>query len=106
MRAPSRTACGRRAAGNEILNDVVINQVLVSFGDAELTRRVIAGVQADGTCWAGGTVWQGRTAMRISVSSWATTEDDVERSLAAMLRVAARPGARDSLTAPELPAPR
>jgi len=49
----------------------------------------IAGVQADGTCWAGGTVWQGRTAMRISVSSWATTEDDVERSLAAMLRVAA-----------------
>ncbi len=72
----------------EILNDVLINQVLVSFGDAELTRRVIAGVQADGTCWAGGTVWQGRTAMRISVSSWATTENDLERSLAAMVRVA------------------
>ncbi|HYS00706.1 MAG TPA: hypothetical protein VEO58_16925, partial [Gemmatimonadales bacterium] len=70
-------------------NDVVINQVLVSFGDAELTRRVIAGIQADGTCWAGATEWQGHTAMRISVSSWATTEDDVERSLAAMLRVAA-----------------
>ena len=50
-------------------------------------RRVIAAVQADGTCWAGGTVWQGRTAMRISVSSWATTEQDVERSLEAMLRV-------------------
>src|SRR5438045_106311 len=88
-RYAARFADGLREAGYEILNEVVINQVLVSFGDAELTRRVIAGVQADGTCWAGGTVWQGRTAMRISVSSWATTEDDVERSLAAMLRVAA-----------------
>jgi len=88
-RQATRFADGLREAGYEILNDVVINQVLVSFGDAELTRRVIAGIQADGTCWAGGTVWQGRTAMRISVSSWATTEDDVERSLAAMLRVAA-----------------
>ena len=87
-RHASRFAEGLREGGYEILNDVVINQVLVSFGDAELTRRVIAGIQADGTCWAGGTVWQGRTAMRISVSSWATTEDDVERSLAAMLRVA------------------
>jgi glutamate/tyrosine decarboxylase-like PLP-dependent enzyme len=87
-RHATRFAEGLREAGYEILNDVVINQVLVSFGDAELTRRIIAGVQADGTCWAGGTVWQGRTAMRISVSSWATTEDDVERSLAAMLRVA------------------
>ncbi len=87
-RYATRFAEGLREAGYEILNDVVINQVLVSFGDAELTRRVIAGVQADGTCWAGGTVWQGRTAMRISVSSWATTEDDVERSLEAMLRVA------------------
>ena len=88
-RHATRFAEGLRDAGYEILNDVVINQVLVSFGDAELTRRVIAGVQADGTCWAGGTVWQGRTAMRIGVSSWATTEDDVERSLAAMLRMAA-----------------
>jgi hypothetical protein len=67
----------------------VINQVLVSFGDAETTRRVIAAVQVDGTCWAGGTVWQGHTAMRISVSSWATTEADVERSLEAILRIAA-----------------
>src|SRR5438309_194105 len=88
-RHATRFAEGLREAGYEILNDVVINQVLVSFGDAELTRRVIAGIQADGTCWAGATVWQGRTAMRISVSSWATTEDDVERSLEAMLRVAA-----------------
>src|SRR5437773_1744357 len=87
-RYATRFAEGLSEAGYEILNDVVINQVLVSFGDAELARRVIAGVQADGTCWAGGTVWQGRTAMRISVSSWATTEDDVERSLEAMLRVA------------------
>ncbi|MCQ6458347.1 hypothetical protein, partial [Vibrio parahaemolyticus] len=71
-------------------NDVVLNQVLVSFGDAERTKRVIQGVQEDGTCWAGITVWQGRTAMRISVSSWATTEADVERSVEAILRVARR----------------
>jgi hypothetical protein len=77
-----------RAAGFAILNDVVINQVLVSFADPETTRHVIAAVQADGTCWVGGTVWQGHTAMRISVSSWATTDDDVERSLASIVRVA------------------
>jgi glutamate/tyrosine decarboxylase-like PLP-dependent enzyme len=87
-RYASRFAEELRAEGYEILNEVVLNQVLVSFGDEETTRRVIAGVQAEGTCWAGGTVWQGHTAMRISVSSWATTEDDVERSLAAILRVA------------------
>jgi len=84
----SRFAEGLRAAGYEILSDVVLNQVLVSFGDDETTRRVIAALQADGTCWCGGTVWHGRTAMRISVSSWATTDQDVELSLAAMLRVA------------------
>ena len=83
-----RFAEGLGAAGHEILNEVVLNQVLVSFGDAATTQRVIAAIQADGTSWAGITVWQGRTAMRISVSSWATTEDDVERSLAAMIRVA------------------
>ncbi|HXV85507.1 MAG TPA: pyridoxal-dependent decarboxylase [Gemmatimonadales bacterium] len=87
-RHATRFADGLRGAGYEILNDVVINQVLVSFGDPETTRRVIAGIQEEGTCWAGATVWQGRTAMRISVSSWATTEDDVERSLEAMIRVA------------------
>ena len=87
-RQAARFAEGLSAAGYEILNDVVLNQVLVSFGEPAETQRVIAGVQADGTCWCGGTVWQGRTAMRISVSSWATTDDDVERSLAAMLRVA------------------
>ena len=63
--------------------------MLVSFGDDETTRRVVAGVQTDGTCWFGGTVWQGRAAMRVSVSSWATTDEDVERSLAAVLRIAA-----------------
>lgn len=77
------------AAGYEILNEVVLNQVLVSFGDAETTKRVIAGIKADGTCWCGGTVWQGKTAMRISVCSWATTDQDVEQSLEAMLRIAA-----------------
>lgn len=88
-RHAARFAEGLRAAGYQVLNEVVLNQVLVSFGDAETTRRVIAAIQADGTCWCGGTVWQGHVAMRISVSSWATTESDVERSLEAMLRVAA-----------------
>jgi glutamate/tyrosine decarboxylase-like PLP-dependent enzyme len=87
-RQATRFAAGLRDAGYEILADVVLNQVLVSFGDDETTRRVIAGIQSDGTCWCGGTVWQGRTAMRISVSSWATTDADVELSLAAMIRVA------------------
>ncbi|MFN2180440.1 MAG: pyridoxal phosphate-dependent decarboxylase family protein [Candidatus Promineifilaceae bacterium] len=76
------------AAGFEILNDVVLNQVLVSFGDDEKTQRVIAGVQEEGTMWAGGTHWHGRQAMRISVSSWATTAEDVEQSIKAIIRVA------------------
>jgi glutamate/tyrosine decarboxylase-like PLP-dependent enzyme len=77
-----------RAAGFAVLNDVVLNQVLVSFGSPEQTNRVIAALQADGTCWCGGTVWQGHTAMRISVSCWATTDEDVERSVEAMIRIA------------------
>jgi glutamate/tyrosine decarboxylase-like PLP-dependent enzyme len=78
--------------GVEILNEVVLNQVLVRFsspghGDADaLTRDVIARVQADGTCWLGGTTWHGRAAMRISVSNWSTTEADVDVSAAAILR--------------------
>jgi glutamate/tyrosine decarboxylase-like PLP-dependent enzyme len=76
------------AAGFSVLNDVVLNQVLVSFGSPEQTRRVIAGIQTDGTCWCAGTIWQGHTAMRISVSCWATTDEDVERSVAAMIRIA------------------
>ena len=87
-RCASRFADGLKRAGFEILNDVVLNQVLVSFGSAEKTQRVIAGIQEEGTCWCGGTVWQGRTAMRISVSSWMTTEADVEKSVEAMVRVA------------------
>jgi glutamate/tyrosine decarboxylase-like PLP-dependent enzyme len=87
-RHAARFAAGLRAAGYEILNEITINQVLVRFGDPDTTRRVIAAIQAEGTCWAGATVWRGHTAMRISVSSWATTGDDVERSLEAMIRVA------------------
>jgi len=87
-RYAARFAEGLQAAGYQILNDVVLNQVLVSFGQAERTRRVIVALQAEGTCWCGSTVWQDQTAMRISVSSWATTKADVERSLAAMVRVA------------------
>lgn len=83
-----RFAQGLRAAGFEVLNDVMLNQALVSFGDAAMTQRVIAAVQADGTCWCGSSVWQGHTAMRVSVSSWATTAEDVERSLAAIIHVA------------------
>jgi len=75
-------------AGFSVLNEVALNQVLVFFGSPEQTRRVIAEIQADGTCWCAGTVWHGRTAMRISVSCWATTDEDVERSVAAMIRIA------------------
>ena len=76
--------------GVEILNDVVLNQVLVRFGDDdETTREVVQRVQADGTCWLGGTDWQGRAAMRISVSSFRTTSEDVDRSAAAILEAAA-----------------
>ena len=88
-RYATRFAEGLRSAGYQVLNEVVSNQVLVAFGDAETTRQVVAAIQAEGVCWCGGTVWQGQAAMRISVSSWATTEEDVERSLAAMLRSAA-----------------
>lgn len=93
-RQAARFAEGLRAAGHTILNDVVLNQVLVSFGDAERTRAVVAALQREGTCWCGTSVWRGHTAMRISVSSWATTDADVERSLDAMLRAA-----RDALPA-------
>ncbi len=80
---------GLRERGHEILNQVVLNQVLVSFGSPARTRAIIAAVQQEGTCWCGPTEWQGRTAMRISVSSWATSADDVQMSLAAINRAAA-----------------
>lgn len=86
-----RFAAGLREAGFEVLNDVVVNQVMVSFGTPERTREVIARIQREGTMWAGATQWQGRTAMRISVSSWATTTEDVDLSLAAIRRVAQQP---------------
>jgi glutamate/tyrosine decarboxylase-like PLP-dependent enzyme len=76
------------AAGYEVLNDVVINQVLVSFGEPDHTRRVVAAIQEDGTCWCGPTVWHGRTAMRVSVISWMTTERDVDLSIETILRLA------------------
>jgi len=83
-----RFAAGLRAAGFEVLNEVVINQVLVTFGASAKTLQTVARLQAEGTCWCGSTVWQGHTAMRISVSSWVTTEDDVDQSLAAMIKAA------------------
>jgi glutamate/tyrosine decarboxylase-like PLP-dependent enzyme len=86
----TRFARGLSEAGFSILNEVVLNQVLVSFGSPEKTNRVIQEVQNEGTCWCGGTVWQGTTAMRISVSCWATRDLDVERSLEAIIRAAAR----------------
>jgi len=83
-----RFAEGLKSAGYDVLNEVMLNQVLVSFGSAERTRDVVRRVQEDGTCWCGGTEWQGHAAMRISVSSWATTEEDVEASLRAIIRLA------------------
>jgi glutamate/tyrosine decarboxylase-like PLP-dependent enzyme len=82
------------AAGVEVLNQVVLNQVLVRFLDAAgdhdaRTRAVVERVQRDGTLWAGGTVWHQMTAMRVSVSGWPTTTDDVDRSVDAILRAAA-----------------
>ncbi len=85
-----------------ILNEVVLNQVLVQFrppdGDdraaAALTEQVIAGVQVDGTCWVGGTKWHGQTAMRVSISNWSTTAEDIDRSAAAILSVLASAGTR------------
>ncbi|MFF0345211.1 pyridoxal phosphate-dependent decarboxylase family protein [Kribbella sp. NPDC004875] len=76
-----------RAAGVEVLNDVVLNQVLVRFGeDDAVTRRVVTAVQDEGTCWMSGTTWQGKAAMRISVTNWTTGPDDIDRSAAAVLK--------------------
>lgn len=83
-----RFADGLEKAGFEILNEVNLNQVLVSFGDDSRTRRTIDAIQADGTCWCGVTVWQGHTAMRISVSNWSTMPEDVDASLEAIIRIA------------------
>jgi glutamate/tyrosine decarboxylase-like PLP-dependent enzyme len=84
-----RFADGLAAGGVEIVNDVVLNQVLADFGSDERTDAVIDAVQREGTCWLGGTTWRGRRLMRISVSNHSTTEDDIDRSVAAVLRLAA-----------------
>ena len=76
------------AAGYKILNTVSLNQVLVSFGDAALTNLIIKKIQADGTCWCGGTIWKGITAMRISVCTWMTTKEDIEISAAVIIKIA------------------
>jgi glutamate/tyrosine decarboxylase-like PLP-dependent enzyme len=86
-----RFAAALEEGGGTVLNDVVLNQVLVRFGDGERTRAIIARVQEDGVCWLGGTDWHGEHAMRISVSNWRTTEDDVDRSVESILTAAAVP---------------
>lgn len=86
----AKFAAGLKAAGFEILNEMVINQILVSFGDKEKTLKTITAIQAEGTLWAGQSEWQGKTGMRLSVSSWATTEADIERCLEAIQRVASQ----------------
>ena len=75
-------------AGYDILNDVVLNQVLVSFGEPDITLSIIERLQQEGVCWCGSTVWQKHTAMRISISSWATRDEDIEMSLKSILRIA------------------
>ncbi len=105
---PGEWPSSRRRPGVEILNDVVLNQVLVRFSPADssssataadsqeaadtFTRDVVARVQADGTCWLGGTSWHGRAAMRISAASWKRTREDIDRSAEAILRCAAEAG--------------
>ncbi|HTS99834.1 MAG TPA: pyridoxal-dependent decarboxylase [Streptosporangiaceae bacterium] len=83
-RLARRAADGLRDAGHAVLNDVVLNQVVVEFGDPDRTDAVIAAVQREGTCWCGPTTWRGRRAMRVSVSGWSTTEADIDASVAAI----------------------
>jgi hypothetical protein len=80
--------------GVTVLNDVVLNQVLVRFGDDENTDRVIEAIQRSGVCWMGATSWRGVRAMRISVSNWSTTEVDVDRSVMAIRTAASRDSQR------------
>ena len=88
-----RFAESLEAAGFAVLNEVVFNQALISFGDDHVTDRIVNAIQAEGTCWCGGTTWKGRRAMRLSVSSWATTDSDIERSIEAIVRIARAQGA-------------
>lgn len=84
-------ARGLADAGYAVLNDVVLNQVVVDLGSS--TDAIIAAVQADGTCWAGPTTWQGRRAMRLSVSCWATGSEDIVRSIESIVSTGRRVGA-------------
>jgi glutamate/tyrosine decarboxylase-like PLP-dependent enzyme len=88
-RQARRFARDLRSAGQEILNEVVLNRVMVSFDDASRARRVVAALQREGIDWCSMTDWRGRVAVRISVPSWAMTDDDVERSVETMVRIAA-----------------
>jgi glutamate/tyrosine decarboxylase-like PLP-dependent enzyme len=88
-----RFAAGLTAGGAKVLNDVQLNQVVVSFGDTSTTDAVVAAVQREGTCWCGPTTWQGQRGMRVSVSNWATTDADVDRSVAAILGAMRQAGA-------------
>ena len=81
-------ADGLRRAGIEILNEVVLNQVVVAFGSDARTKTTIERLQKSGDCWCGGTRWHGREAMRVSVSSWATTQADIERTLRSIVEAA------------------
>jgi glutamate/tyrosine decarboxylase-like PLP-dependent enzyme len=83
-----RFAAGLRDGGLEVLNEVALNQVVVALADDDTCARTIARIQEEGVCWCGPTRWRGRAAMRISVSSWATREPDVDASLASILRCA------------------
>lgn len=87
-RLARRFADGLAAGGAEVVNEVVLNQVLVSFGDDARTAAVVEAVQRDGTCWLGATTWRGRRLMRVSVSNWSTTEADVDRCVSTILRLA------------------
>jgi len=87
-RQARRIADALDGAGLEVLNDVVLNQVLVAAGDDQATTGMIAAIQAEGTCWCGPTNWNGRVAMRVSVSGWNTTDEEADRSIDAMLRCA------------------
>ena len=84
-------------AGLEVLNDVVLNQVLVRAVTDDQTLALVAAVQQDGTCWCGPTVWQHRPAMRISISGWATTAEDIRQSAEAIIAAAQVPAPADRL---------
>jgi glutamate/tyrosine decarboxylase-like PLP-dependent enzyme len=95
-RLARRFASGFTDGGLEVMNEVVLNQVVVALGDAAATDETIGILQREGTCWCGPTTWRGRRAMRVSVSGWPTTEEDVDRSVAAVLSAVRQAGARGS----------